>query len=123
MKVQIQQQAVRIRVDESELNRLVAGGCVENRTQLSGHVVWQQCVALHELAQPCLAASGQRLDIALPRQEVLALQARLPSRDGLQFLIPDAGASLTLQFDVDVRDSVRQRGAARRSRDATVSIA
>ena len=57
--------------------------------------------------------------LVLPRQEVELLAGRLPCRDGLGFGIAlDDDSMLQLQFDVDVRDSMRQRGPQRRSEPA-----
>ncbi len=63
-----------------------------------------------------------RLDEAeLARPAVEALAGRLPCRDGLPFEIAlEDGSQLQLQFDVDVRDSVRQRGVTRRSTASSV---
>lgn len=113
MKVQIQQQAVRVRIGEDELSRLLAGGRVENRTELPGHITWSQQLALHAQSLATLSARVGELHICLPHDQVLALRDRLPSRDGLQFDIECGSSPLTLQFDVDVRDSVRRRGALR----------
>ncbi|MNM78347.1 hypothetical protein D3C81_902450 [compost metagenome] len=62
-----------------------------------------------------LLDSGTDCRLVLPRGSVEDLAGRLPCRDGLAFaLYLDDGTTLQLQFDVDVRDSVRQRGPGRR---------
>jgi uncharacterized protein YhdP len=108
MRVQLEGQTLRLRIEEVELAQLLAGGVAENRTCLpDGHM---------EIQQVRLAAQlGWRRDeahwyIGLPEAEVRALSTRLPSRDGLQFELPTAdGPALQLLFDVDVRDSARKR--------------
>jgi len=47
----------------------------------------------------------------LPEAAVCDHAGRLPTRDGLRFLLPgrSPGDELTLLFDVDVRDSVKRR--------------
>ncbi|MBE1159693.1 hypothetical protein [Dyella acidiphila] len=108
MRVQLEAQTLRLRIDEAELAQLLAGGHAENRTVLpDGRVEIQQVRLAAELG-------WQRDDahwrIDLPDAEVRALSARLPSREGLQFaLATAAGGTLQLLFDVDVRDSARKR--------------
>jgi hypothetical protein len=107
MRVQLEGQSLRLRIDEAELAQLLVGGSVDNRTDLpDGHTA-QQRVRL----APCV---GWRCDdaawhIDLPENDVRALSERLPSRDGLQFSLPSPGGGLQVLFDVDVRDSARKR--------------
>ena len=122
MKVQIQSQSLRLRIDESELARLLAGEVLENQTWLGTPGVLSQRLQLHDMAEALLDGDTHALMITLPREDVLALQARLPCRDGLGFMLPTQARPLQLQFDVDVRDSVRQRGVQRRNSSDTVSI-
>ena len=108
MKVQLQGQALRLRIDEAELSRLLSGDTLcntirwpdgrtdEHRLVLAEHYGWLRdgigwCVALEDAA-------------------VRELAERLPSRDGLEFkLAVSDGVALQVLFDVDVRDSARQR--------------
>jgi len=108
MRVQLEGQTLRLRVDEAELTQLLAGGVAENRTRLpDGRQEIQHVHLAHQLA-------WQREDahwhIGLPDAEVRALSARLPSREGLHFELatPESG-KLDILFDVDVRDSARKR--------------
>lgn len=108
MRVQLEGQSLRLRVDEDELARLLQGGSADNRTSLpDGHV---------DMLQVSLSS---RIDwrrestvchICLPASEVRGLSERLPTRDGLQFaLSTPSGETLQILFDVDVRDSARKR--------------
>lgn len=108
MRVQLENQTLRLRIDETELAQMLAGGIAENRTRLPD--------GRHEIQQIRLASQTgwQREDarwcIELPDAEVRALSARLPSRDGLHFDLPTPdGGTLQILFDVDVRDSARKR--------------
>lgn len=47
MKVQLQQQSMRLRVDEEELARLLAGESVENLTRFGGSGGWGAALSLH----------------------------------------------------------------------------
>lgn len=122
MKVQIQSQSLRLRIDESELAQLLAGEVLENQTWLGTPGALSQRLQLHDTVEVLLDGDSNALMIRLPREDVLALQARLPCRDGLSFVLPTQARPLQLQFDVDVRDSVRQRGVQRRSSSDAVSI-
>lgn len=122
MKVQIQSQSLRLRIDEGELARLLAGEVLENQTWLGTPGALSQRLQLHDMAEVLLDGDTHALTIRLPREDVLALQARLPCRDGLSFVLPTQALPLQLQFDVDVRDSVRQRGVQRRNSSDAVSI-
>ena len=115
MRVQQQGQSLRLRIDEAELAKLLTGGTVENATR------WPD--GRNERQQLALAArhGWRRGDdgwhIELADAAVRELAARLPSRDGLSFELkaPD-GDTLEVLFDVDVRDSVRQRRADKEGR-------
>jgi hypothetical protein len=108
MRVQLESQTLRLRIDEAELAQMLAGGMAENRTRLpDGRQETQQLRLAGQLG-------WQRDDahwrIALPDADVRALSARLPSREGLHFgLATPEGGTLEILFDVDVRDSARKR--------------
>jgi len=102
MRVQQRQQSLRLRIDEAELARLLAGEAVENAMRWPDGRVEVQRVALTEAAGWLRTDDGWR--VQLPQAEVRALAARLPSRDGLAFALD----GLDVAFDVDVRDSARR---------------
>ncbi|MFC4761956.1 hypothetical protein [Dyella koreensis] len=115
MKIQLQEQTLRLRIDEAELAQLLAGTSVSNQTHwpdgrvehhqltLGGRAGWQR--------------DGDGWRVTLSDTEVRAFAARLPSRDGLSLTLPVPGAEpLQLLFDVDVRDSVRHRRTHREDR-------
>lgn len=108
MKVQLQGQTLRFRIDEAELVVLQAGGVVENRTCIPGECLTQS-VVLTDSPAPTLE-HGVRLQ--LPRSLLDTYVARLPCRDGLTIRLPLPADQepLEIVFDVDVRDSVRTRG-------------
>lgn len=108
MRVQLQDQNLRLRLQEDELQRLLAGEAVENRSVLPHGRAAVQRVRLGA------AAAWQNDDrvwaLTLPEADVRAYAATLPAREGLcfDFEVPD-GAPLQVRFDVDVRDSARTR--------------
>lgn len=111
MKLQIEGQHLRVRIGEEELARLLAGEPIDAHTHLAPGLDIGCRLALH--GGDAARMGGQPGDwrIDLPDAAVRGLAARLPSRDGLSFPLPTGqpDGTLTLLFDVDVRDSVRQR--------------
>lgn len=115
MKVQMQGQSLRVRVSEAELAKLQAGETADNLTRLPGGAMCRQEVGVVEDDEPALVATRDGWTLHLPRALLGPYVARLPCRDGLVFRLPvDAGAELEVDFEVDVRDSVRSRGTPRR---------
>jgi len=115
MRVQQQEQSLRLRIDEAELASLLAGDTVENATRWPDGRTERQQLAL--AAQSDWQRDDEGWRLALADAAVRELAARLPSRDGLSFeLDVPGGAALRILFDVDVRDSVRQRRAGKEGR-------
>jgi uncharacterized protein YhdP len=108
MRVQLEGQTLRLRIDEAELAQLLVGAVAENRTQLpDGRIEVQQ---LHLASTLNWQRDDATWRIGLPEADVRALSERLPSRDGLRFDVPTShGESVQILFDVDVRDSTRRR--------------
>jgi hypothetical protein len=109
MKVQLQGQQIRLRVDEDELAELLDGGEVFDATIVDELFEMRRGLVLGDDAEARLLGDTESWRIALPHGEVRALASRLPSRDGLRFTLPGSAEPLELLFDVDVRDSVRRR--------------
>lgn len=107
MRVQQRGQSLRLRIDEAELARLLAGDTVENATRWPDGRIERQQLALAGLPGWQRTEAGWRM--WLPADAVRVLAARLPSRDGLSFEVPVAAdGSMQVVFDVDVRDSARR---------------
>ena len=115
MRVQLQGQALRLRIDEAELATLLAGGVVENATRWPDGRDERQQLALAMQHGWRRGDDGWHMELA--DAAVRELAACLPSRDGLSFeLTAPGGGALKVLFDVDVRDSVRQRRADKEGR-------
>ena len=116
MKLQVHDQRVRLRIDEAELTRLLAGETILNTTTLGAGQVFSQSLDLHAVDIPELETSAGRWTLRLPRAVVDDYVLRLPCRDALAFELPLPGdATLSLRFEVDVRDSLQARGPWRRN--------
>ena len=114
MKLQIHGQHLRLRIEESELAELREGATLENVTRL-GPIAWRSSLRLTEADHDSLQAVGE-CTIEIPRRLVEAYAARLPCREGLALsLRAEGGPAIDVVLEVDIRDSVRSRGAVRRS--------
>jgi len=117
MKLQIDGQQWRLRVDEDELARLRDGQALASATYLPDGAAFNFRLALQPVAQAELQRRDDIWSFALPVERVEAYVQQLPSRKGLEFVLP-AGAAVEwwLLFEVDVRDSVSRRGVPQRPR-------
>ena len=118
MKIQMQDQSVRLRIDEAELAALLDQDRVENLTWLGSEVACRQCIELVD-TELQLHGDAAAWCLRIPRRQLADYVARLPCRDGLEWdLQIGPRRSVQLCFEVDVRDSVRKRGAQRRVKSA-----
>lgn len=119
MKLQLQGQRVRVRVDEAELARLLAGKTVVNRIALGTAVEFAQWLVLGAgegaSTTPSLVVRDGGWQVTLPADAVHAYASQLPCRHALVVEIDlGAGDVIDLNFEVDVRDSLKARGPRRR---------
>jgi len=115
MKLQLQGQRMRLRLDEAELARLLAGDTIVNATDLGAGIHFCQRLGLHAGTAPMLQATPGEWRLQLPEAAVRDYVGRLPCRDALGFeLDMDGSAAVSLHFEVDVRDSLQVRGPRRR---------
>lgn len=112
MKLQISDQQWRVRVNEDELQRLREGHVLTSTSALADDAVLRFVVELVPAPQASVGRDGGSWKFSLPAAAIDAYVARLPCREGVDFVLPGGtGAALQLTFEVDVRDSVRRRGA------------
>ena len=113
MKIQIQAQQLRWRIDENELAILLESGFVANETQWSATSGLLQCISLYAVTEKPMAAmkiSPSRWELRLARETLANYVERLPCRDALTTTWnPDGLTELQILFEVDVRDSKRVR--------------
>lgn len=104
MKLTLRPEALRVRVDEAELARLLAGECLRVACHHGEQPLLALAVTLAATTTLAPAAGGWQLQ--LDRGAVTQYGTGLPRRDALELPL-DGGPAL--EFDVDVRDSVRVR--------------
>lgn len=115
MRVQLENQTLRLRLQEDEFQRLLDGRATENRTHFpDGRQVVQR---VHLADTLDWKIKDDTWSIQLPGTELRAYNDQLPTRDGLDFSMDTPGGALTIRFDVDVRDSVRQRHPSKDDKD------
>jgi hypothetical protein len=113
MKFQLSAQRMRLRIDETELDRLLHEGVVEDTTVFAPEQRYSRRLRLDEIDAPELW-SGLRpadaaLTIVLPRSQFEAFASARPRRDGFEFAWQAAGIDpLRVVVEIDVRDSHRQ---------------
>ena len=117
MKIQLQDQSLRLRIGEDELAQLLDGAVVANQTRAPGAVLGH-FLRVIEGDTPTFAAGSDGWHVGLPGAALRDYVARLPCRDALELALGGGGDSLALSFEVDVRDSVRRRGPPQRRRVA-----
>lgn len=111
MKLQIEGQNLRVRIGEEELARLLAGDAIVSRTIFARAFILRCTMRLRAGDAAHIGGQPDDWQIELPDLAVREHAQRLPTREGLGFMLagPHEGEALQLLFDVDVRDSVRQR--------------
>jgi hypothetical protein len=115
MKLQFEGQKLRLRIDEDELAGLLAGASVRAHTRVADAFEMACTVRLSEASDASIEGAVGDWFVHLPQALVSELAMRLPTRDSLSFEVAarDVAGDLSLQFDVDVRDSARRLKASR----------
>ncbi|MBB5737780.1 hypothetical protein FHT09_003572 [Xanthomonas arboricola] len=116
MKIQIEAQQLRLRIDEAELAELLAGRTVENLSRLpsgEGARLLRHSVSLSDGDAAC-NCTAEHWQLSVPRNALEEHARQLPSREGLRFSFGTGAGhaeqtTLQVTFDVDVRDSARKR--------------
>jgi len=110
MRVQFENDTIRVRVDEDELAELLDNVALLGSTAFGTVFTMRYAIDATRNEQWDLSGHADEWRLEIPRAELAALQSRLPSKDGLLFEIPGHDTvATTVRFDVDVKDSVRRR--------------
>ncbi|WP_213949701.1 hypothetical protein [Luteibacter sp. dw_328] len=110
MRVQLENDTVRVRIDEDELGELLGNIALLGSTAFGKAFVMRYSVDATEAASCTLEGNAHEWRLKVPVTELAALQSRLPSKEGLVFDIPGYDTvATTVRFDVDVKDSLRRR--------------
>ncbi len=111
MKIQIEGQKLRVRIDEDELANLLDGEALHSVTHFADAFSIHVAIELGEGKVATFIGEAAAWHIGLPATALRQHATQLPSRDGLHYTLSGRtdAAALELLFDVDVRDSVRRR--------------
>lgn len=109
MKLQLHGQRLRFRIDEAELARLLDGESLADRTRLGPAQSRERRLCLRDGTATTLEWNDAGMALTLPRTAVQDYVAELPRREALRFVLGADDSALTLDFEVDVRDSTRTR--------------
>jgi hypothetical protein len=112
MRLQVQQQSLRVRVTEAELQDLLSGKSLRLEVAFGERPLFGLHVAcgLETSLEP-----GPVWRLRLCETALRAYRETLPRRDALEAeLTGSCGDPLRLEFEVDVRDSVRIRAPTKR---------
>lgn len=114
MKVQSAGQHLRVRVDETDLARLLAQGELDDTTQFGPDTLQHRRLALVDSDAPRLDYAAGSWRLCLPRDAVERFVTSRPRRDALELqLWADTGAPLAVAFEVDIRRTSRSEQARR----------
>jgi hypothetical protein len=115
MKLQLRDDSLRLRLTEAEFARLLAGDTVENCSRLPIGGLRQALLGDADAASAELLGKPDNFLLRVPLERLREYQRRLPCRDGLALELALAdGEWLAISIEVDVRDSVRNRGTGRK---------
>lgn len=111
MRIQFSGQSLRLRVDQAEVTRLLAGEMLRDETRWPDGRAERREVRLGGRDGWERTHDGWCITVAAT--PVRELAAHLPAREGCMFELPAAaGQSLQVRFDVDVRDGRRHAHGA-----------
>lgn len=110
MKFQFNDQQLRVRTNESELEQLLNGEAITSQTRFAEAFEIRVDLQLVDASVAKVSGHADHWCIDVPEAATRELAARLPTRQGLRFELATTGVEmLELLFDVDVRDSTRRR--------------
>ena len=110
MRVQLENDTIRVRIDEDELAELLDDVALLGSTAFGRVFTMRYAVDATDAASCALEGDAHEWRLAVPRAQLTELKARLPSKDGLVFDIAGHDtAATTVLFDVDVKDSLKRR--------------
>lgn len=103
MKLRMETDTLRFRLSPSDLDRLLAGGSLTAATPLPGGA-FQYAVELVDDADWQLVGNAHLVRLKLPRLDVVAHKAELPSKAGLsRTLALNGGGTLDVHFEIDAK--------------------
>lgn len=110
MRVQLENDTIRVRIDEDELAELLDDVALLGSTAFGRAFTMRYAIDATGSDRCTLDGDAHEWRLEVPRAQLVELKSRLPSKDGLVFDIPGHDAvATTVLFDVDVKDSLKRR--------------
>ncbi|KJV37255.1 hypothetical protein [Luteibacter yeojuensis] len=110
MRVQLENDTIRVRIDEDELGELLDDVALLGSTAFGRAFTMRYAIDATGSGLCTLDGDAHEWRLEVPRARLLELKARLPSKDGLLFDIPGLDTvATTVLLDVDVKDSLKRR--------------
>lgn len=110
MKLELAPGRARLRLARAEFDHLRAGRALSLALRLPGGC-WDIDIVRSDAFSASLA--GTRLALEIPGCDLDVLHRRLPSRDGLRWIIDIGGVAFETVLEVDIRDRPPSADAAR----------
>jgi hypothetical protein len=104
MNIKFSTASVRCRVSRSELDRLLAGRAVALEVALPRNHVFRANLWPGAIGGWQLESDPTGIWITIPKTELQALAESLPSKDGIEKEFEASEGTVTVSFEVDVRD-------------------
>jgi hypothetical protein len=104
MNIKFSQNAVRCRVQRTELDRLLSGRAVTLEVSLPRNHVFRASVWPGAMGGWQLESDPTGIWITIPKEELHAFAERLPSKEGLEHVFEAGDGFVKVSFEVDVRD-------------------
>ncbi len=105
MNLRFSEQAIRCRASTAELQRLLTGGALALELCMPRDRKFRVNVRPAALETWQLDSDPTGIWIAIPRSQLQALAQMLPSKKGIERSFETAQGSITVTFEVDLRQS------------------
>jgi hypothetical protein len=105
MNVRFSEQAIRCRATSAELQQLLTGRALTLELNLPRDRRFRLSVRPAALETWQLDSDPTGIWLSIPRSQLQALAETLPSKEGLERSFETAQGSVTVRFEVDLRDS------------------
>jgi hypothetical protein len=110
VRVQLENDTVRIRIDEDELAAVLGGAVLKGSTCFGTVFLMRYSLQADAGGHCSVEGRANAWRVKVPTTDLAGLKSRLPSKEGLVFDLRENGqVTTTVRVDVDVKDSLRRR--------------
>jgi hypothetical protein len=110
MRVQLENDTIRVRIDEDELAELLDNVALMGSTAFGRAFTMRYAIDATNGPACVLDGNAHEWRLEVPLAHLAELKARLPAKDGLVYDIPgNDTVATTVVLDVDIKDSLKRR--------------